>query len=110
MNTTLKKTIMRRVYYAYVLAIALHPLTLHIAALTFAGYLLARLVHVAVIYQGFLNVRLGDLGPYALTVIRYADGATLAVATLAVMIGLSLLWRMRNIVLPAPESSPMGYA
>lgn len=112
MNSMLKHTIMRRIYYAYALAFALHPLTLHIGALAISGYLFARLVHVAVVYQGLVNVRLGDLGGHVLSVIGHADGATLAVTTLAVILGVSFLWRILRTLLVRGADRPtlVGYA
>ena len=106
---TLHTTIMRRIYYAYALALAFHPLTLHVLALSVAGYLLARLVHVAVIYHSLLEGRVGEVGSYIVTMVRYADGATLAVMTVAMLLGISFLWQLRTYVFSRHDSVTLGY-
>lgn len=107
-QTQLNKTIMRRVYYAFALKIAGHPLTLHAVFLAAAGYMLARLVHVAAVYRNMLEVQVGELGSFIVSTVTHADAATLFVFACAVALGCSFLWHLRMPLVRMPRVSYGG--
>ncbi|MCB9811642.1 hypothetical protein H6783_01900 [Candidatus Nomurabacteria bacterium] len=90
----LQKNIMRRVYYTFGLRLATHTITLHIVMLLVAGYALAKLVHVAAIFNNVMNLRVGELGRYIVGTLTHTDLLTLVVFGLLVFTGLSLQWRL----------------
>jgi sorbitol-specific phosphotransferase system component IIBC len=90
MNATqLSKKIMLRVYYAYGIALAMHPTTVRLVILTLSIALLARLVHVAMIYQSLLQTKVGDIGSFAINSFAKADWTTLLVTFVCIMTLLS---------------------
>jgi len=90
----IKKNVMRRVYYAYTLRMVTHPIVLHVAVLMVAGYVLARMVHVAAVLKNTANVQLGDLGVYVLQTFMQADVASLFMFGIVVFAVLSLPLRL----------------
>lgn len=101
----LRRDIMRRVYFAFALRLLKHPLTTHGVVLVVAGFILARLVHVAAIYQNILNVRIGDLGNYLYFTLVRADAVTLLVIGVVVFTILSLRWRLHVPVWRHPHQT-----
>lgn len=81
---------MRRVYYAFGIKLATHTVTLHLVALAVLGYVLAKLVFVAKVYENLASREASELIPAAFRILTQADVVTLAVFGLAVFTALSL--------------------
>lgn len=81
-TTRLKNKIMRSVFYAFAIRVALHPVTLGSAFSLVSLYILAKLVFVARVVEGFLNVPVREIIPHTLGVLSNADLLTLTVFTL----------------------------
>lgn len=73
----LQQKIMRRVYYAYALRLATHPIALHVLLLLLSAYALVSLVSVSSIVRNMLSVRLGDLASYVAHAFMHANVLTL---------------------------------
>ena len=86
---------MRRVYYAYTMRLAKHPVTAHAVILLASVFVFARLVHVAAVFNNVSGVELGQLGSYILTTVMSADVATLAVIGIVCFTLLSLRIQLR---------------
>ncbi|MEZ4200571.1 MAG: hypothetical protein R3B69_03220 [Candidatus Paceibacterota bacterium] len=98
---TIHTTIMRRVYYAFAVRLATHTVTLHVLALAVLGFVLAKLVFVARVYENLASREFGELLPATLRILMHADVLTLVVFAVAVFTALSL--PVRTFVLrPAP--------
>jgi hypothetical protein len=95
-----KRAIMRRVYYVFALRLATHPHALRLCALAVLGYLLGRLVHVAVVAQSFKAVPVGQVGDFLIATVRHADWPTLFVLGLTIMTLLSFRLRFPRLALP----------
>ena len=74
---TIGKKVMRRVYYAYALRLATHPVTLHAFVLVLSVFALSRLTHVAAIINNIMGVKVGDLGGYIFNTLVNAEFLTL---------------------------------
>jgi hypothetical protein len=82
---SLHNRIMRRVYYAFAIHWATHPVTLYGAALLALGWWLKELVFVATIWQAFISQPVGDLGSFVYRLIQGADMLTLLVTVLTLL-------------------------
>ena len=86
----IKRTIMRRVYYAFGLRLAFSMTTLHLVILAAAVYALGYFVHVSAVLQNVSRQPVGEFGPYMLKVVMQADVITLLVTGVIIMTALSL--------------------
>ena len=103
MNATqMQKNIMRRVYYAYAISIAVHTMLWRGIFLGAAAVLLAQWLHVASILDNLLSVPLGNVPQFvANSVVSAAThGEVIMVLTLASagLVGLSSLYRILQTV------------
>lgn len=94
---TLQKTIMRRVWYSYIIYRATHPLTVHGIVLAAAIYLLSRLIHVVAIGQNVSNMRVGDLFSYATGTLTNTEWSNLLLLGIIIMTALSLRWQLPRV-------------
>lgn len=85
---------MRRVYYAFALRVATHPLLIHVALLVLSVYALSRLTHVAAIVNNIMSIRVGDLGTYILNTLMQAEFLTLFCTGVVFFTLLSLPFRL----------------
>lgn len=92
--TNLKKQIMRRVYYAYTLRLALHPFTTHGVLLAGCFFLMTYFVSFTHVVNNLLNIKVGQLGQYVATALADTELWTLLLLGLIVFIGLSLRYRL----------------
>lgn len=87
---------MRRIYYVYALRLSFHPLTISFAVFAVALYLLAKLVFVARVVDGFLNIPVREVLPHTIDVLSYADALTLVIFGVCIMavlsVGINLKW------------------
>lgn len=85
---------MRRVYYAYALGVATHPMLLHGMALSVSLGLFAHLVHVRSLLTNLLNTELGNIPVFIYN--AFARGEVLTILAVGVMIftALSVQWRL----------------
>lgn len=90
----LQKQIMRRVYYAFGIRLATHPVTVHTLVLAIAGYALAVLVHVERVLQNIAATPVADLGSKVVTILLQADTLSLLALGLAMFTALSLPLRL----------------
>lgn len=101
-NASVQKAIMRRVYYAYALSIAAHPMMWRGVFLGAAALLLAQWLHVASIFKNFLSVPVGSVPQYiGSSVVNAAThGEMVVVLTLmaAGVVGLSSLYQILQSV------------
>lgn len=94
---------MRRIYYIYALRLSFHPLTISFAVFAVALYLLAKLVFVARVVDGFLNIPVREVIPHTIDVLSYADALTLIVFGVCIMAVLSV---GINLTLPGFNRMP----
>ncbi len=94
MSNTLQKRIMRRVYYAFFLRGAFHPVTVHALVLIVSVFTLSRLVHVAAIIENLKMVRLGELDNYIFATFAQAEFWTLVCTGIIIFTILSLPLRL----------------
>lgn len=92
-TTKLQRTIMRRVYYSFLLSVVLHPA--FVAGLVFITSMFAvkSLVHVARVWQYFVSVPVGQLPEFVYNVVTHSEAPTL-LATAAMCISFGLLVRL----------------
>lgn len=88
---TLRKNIMRRIYYAYTVRLVTHRYTVHMALAAVALYAFAQLVFVASVINNLLAVEVGQLPRYVVGVVRDADVLTLLTFAVLVAVGVSLI-------------------
>jgi hypothetical protein len=79
MDTRLKKKIMRRIYTAYAMRLALGARTRHVALMVLAGIGLLKLVSVVDVLRNFSSVTVGHAGDFIVSAFVNADAATLLV-------------------------------
>ena len=85
---------MRRVYYAFALRLATHPITLHVVFLVAALYALAALVHVEMVLRNIAVVEVGNLVPHLAKILMNADTATIMVLGITTFVLASLPFRL----------------
>lgn len=92
MNTieSLQRKIMRRVYYAFGIRLATHPLTLHAVVLASAGYMLASLVFVQKVIENIATTEVADLGGKLVRILFHADLPSLIMFAIVIATLLSL--------------------
>ncbi len=76
-TTNLQKNIMRRVYYAYTLRLATHPLVLATVVFGTALVVFARHVHVARIIEALESMPLASVPSYVFNALTYGEAVTL---------------------------------
>lgn len=76
-SISLQKNIMRRVYYAFLLRVALHPLLLSAAVFGGALVVFARHVHVARILEALRSMPLESVPQYVFNALTYGEAITL---------------------------------
>lgn len=81
---------MRRVYYIYALRLTFHQLTLSGVVFVLSLYALGKLVFVARVVDGFLNIPVREVIPHTIDVLSYADALTLIVFGVCIMAVLSV--------------------
>lgn len=86
---------MRRVYYAFALHSATHPVTLYGFALLALGWWLTELVFVAQVWQAFVSSPVGELGSFFVALVSGADSVTLLVSLLTVACMVALVRHLR---------------
>ena len=88
--TQIKRNIMLRVYYVYGLRVVLHPLTLHIALLATATYMVGYFVHVAAVARNMASIPVGEAGGFLARAAMNTEGITLLVVGVVILAILSL--------------------
>lgn len=78
-TTRLQNKIMRGIYYAFAIRLATRPVSFGLAFLAVSLYSLSKLVFVARVMEGFMNVQVKDLVPHTVGVLSNADVLTLIV-------------------------------
>ncbi len=81
---------MRRVYYAYMLRVVTHRLTIHAGLLGVMLYALASLVHFKRVFQNIGSVEVNALAGKVFHILTHADALTLLVCGVIVMTLLSV--------------------
>jgi hypothetical protein len=81
---------MRRIYYAFAIRLGTHPISLSLAIFVVSLYVLAKLVFVAKVVDGFLAIPRSEIIPHALKVLNNADGLSLIVFGVCIMALLSV--------------------
>ena len=94
-DTHLQKNIMRRVYYAFLLRVATHPVTMHVVVLAGVVYALKEVLHIAAIYRNILQVPLGNVMQYLAKSLINTEMLTLCLLALALATVLSLKIQLR---------------
>ena len=103
-KTALQKKIMRRVYYAYTLAITSHSMFWQGMLLGACVALFGRLTHVASLVENLLSVPVGNVPAYAFgavgTALEHGEMLTVLVTAFMVVLALSVLSRLLPLVTP----------
>ena len=92
---------MRRVYYSFTLRLLFSQATL--AGIVFAVSVLwfAKLVHVAMVWQSFTQVPVGQVPNYAVSVLTHSDMLTLfTMLLMATSVGI-VLYKLRHVSVPS---------
>jgi hypothetical protein len=97
-KTVLQQKIMRRVYYAYTLAVASQPLFWQGMLLGACTALFGRLTHVASLVNNVLALPLGNVPRYAFdavaTALTHGEVFTVLVTVFMVLLGFSVATRL----------------
>lgn len=96
-SNPLQSTIMRRVYYAFFIHCATHPITLYLAALVALAWWLKELVFVARIWESVISRPVSELGSFAVGLVQGADALTLGVAALLLVCAGALMHQLRRV-------------
>ena len=91
-NTT--KKIMRRVWYAFLIKKATHPVTTHSFVLVVAGVFLAQYIHVLAVIRNIAQVQVGELGKYVLETLLSTETVNLLLIGIIMITFLSLRIRL----------------
>ncbi len=76
---------MRRVYYAFMLRMALHPMVINSLLFITALFVFARMVHVARIIESFQTLPVANLPVYVMSALSHGEVVTLlSMAVMAV--------------------------
>ena len=100
MKSSTQSNIMRRVYYAWVLRISTHPVTLQLAALLVVAWSLKELVFVARVWEAFVTTPVGELGTFVYQLLTHADYPTVALTLVAVVLLTSVVSRLTVTAIP----------
>lgn len=97
-TTMLQKKIMRRVYYAYTIAIASHTMFWQGILLGACVALFGRLTHVASLVENLLSVPVGNVPAYAFgavgTALQHGELLTVLITAFMVILALSATSRL----------------
>lgn len=93
----LRRTIMRRIYYAYALSIAAHPMLLHGVAFSIALAIFARQVHVASVINNFLSIEVSHVPSFLWHAIARGEVITLFAIGVIVFTALSVPWKVYHV-------------
>jgi len=74
---TLRKKIMKRVYYAYALRAVMHPVTIHGVGMLTMVVALTYFVSIPHVVTNLLDVRIGELGRYMYGTVAHTEVWTL---------------------------------
>lgn len=99
MDTQLKNTIMRRVYYAYTVRKLTSPVAVHAALLLVLFFALTWFVSIPNVIRNVMHVEVGRIGGYALEALTHTEIWTLVIIGGIVLTALSLRWRLRTLQL-----------
>ena len=91
---TLQQKIMRRVYYAFALRLALHPIFFHALLLGLSIFALSRVVSIPNILVNLMDVKVGELAQFFVGAFLYTETITIVWLTIILLTFSSLLWRM----------------
>jgi hypothetical protein len=101
-NSTIQKNIMRRVYYTYMVSIALHSMLWRGIFLSVTAGFLAQWLHISSIVHNFLSIPVGNVPQYITNSLLYAatHGEMIMLLTLlsAGIVGLSCLYQILQSV------------
>lgn len=97
MADKLKKTIMRRVYYAYTLRLATHTVTLHLALLVGSAFLMTQFVSFKNVLANVSNIKVGQLGSYTWSALVSTEIWTILLIGLIIFAALSLRIQLRPL-------------
>jgi len=103
MKSNIHRNVMRRVYYSYLVGMALEPMLWQGLVLGACVALFGRLTHVASIAHNFLGIPVGHVPEYVESafVNAFTHGEVLTVLVVAFMVGLtvSFVYRASLVVL-----------
>lgn len=91
---TLKQKIMRRVYYAFALRLALHPIFFHALLLGLSIFALSRVVSIPNVLRNLMNVKVGESAQFFIDAFLSTDAVTIIWIAIITLTSLSLLWRL----------------
>ena len=78
MNTKqIQKNIMRRVYYAYALRLAVNRLTVHTLLAGVALFIMTQFVHFAAVFQNFSQVPVANVDNFVMSALTHTEAWTL---------------------------------
>lgn len=90
MSSTLKKKIMRNVYYTYALRRLWQPVLFHGFALFVLMLLLTSYVSIGNVLQNMMHVGIGELGTFLVNAVTNTEAWTLFIIGLCIFFALSL--------------------
>lgn len=90
----LQGKIMRSVYYAFLLRMMTHPITVHTMVFMVAAYALTSLVYVERVLDMIATTQVADLGTRIVQILLNADTASVVVLGVMIFAALSLPLRL----------------
>ena len=96
---------MRRVYYAYGIRLAHHPVTIQIVLFVVALFTFAQMVHVHKVIQNMLGTSLGNVPHFILNTLMHGEVLTLIALGVMTFVMLSLGWRAVTLPYTALRST-----
>lgn len=106
----LRRTIMRRVYYAYAIRSITHPIFVHTLAFGLCFLALSQVISIPDIWANIMEVKVGELAGYLWHALVTTRTLTLLLLGVMAFITLSLLWRMvgRGRIIAVSAFGPRG--
>jgi hypothetical protein len=99
-STNIPKIVMRRVYYAFAIRLATHPVTLYALTALALVWWLKELVFVARIWQSFVATPIGELGSFTLELLARADSLTLVVFAVTCVVAVQFARNLNQLRTP----------
>jgi hypothetical protein len=95
--SSLKRSIMWRVYYAYALRIGTHPLVTHSVLIVGAVFALTYFVSFPHIVENVMQVKVGEVGAYFVGALLHTELWTVVLLALTLAASVSLILRLRRM-------------
>lgn len=97
---TLQRKIMRRIYYAFFMRVATHPIMLQSALFVLALFVFARMVHVRSVVDNLLATEVASVPSFVASALFHGEVLTLIAIGVMAFTALSVPIRVRSELMP----------